>query len=144
MSARLLIVDDEIEIREMLSRHFRLLGYEAHLAGDGQEAIDVLNNKRIDIIVSDIMMPVMDGVALLRAVRRQFPMTKVIMITGYITLENALACMRNGAETCVFKPLSDLKELDDAVNAAIVSLKRWQDKLLTLRGMKTMEGQPTA
>ena len=135
---------DEIEIREMLSRHFRLLGYEAHLAGDGQEAIDVLNNKRIDIIVSDIMMPVMDGVALLRAVRRQFPMTKVIMITGYITLENALACMRNGAETCVFKPLSDLKELDDAVNAAIVSLKRWQDKLLTLRGMKTMEGQATA
>ena len=136
MSAHLLIVDDEAEIREMLSRHFRLLGYEVDLAGNGREALEVLAVKRVEIVISDIMMPELDGVALLQEIRSHYPMVRVIMITGYVTLDNALACMRNQADTCVFKPLNDLTELDQAVQRALDGLKRWQRKLRDLQGMK--------
>ena len=136
MSAHLLIVDDEVEIREMLSRHYRLMGYEVDLAANGRDALEVLAAKRVDVVISDIMMPEMDGVALLQEIRNQYPMVRAIMITGYVTLENALACMRYQAETCVFKPLEDLTELDSAVTVALEHLRLWQQKLRDLQGMK--------
>jgi len=136
MSARLLIVDDEVEIREMLSRHYRLMGYEVDLAANGRDALEVLAAKRIDVVISDIMMPEMNGVDLLKAIREQYPMLRVIMITGYVTLDNALACMRHQADTCVFKPLDDLSELDSAVGLALDGLRQWQQKLRDLQGMK--------
>ena len=107
MNARLLIVDDEAEIRDMLSRHFRYLGFQVDTACDGIEAMEKLAEARTEVIISDIVMPRMNGVELLRAVRQQYPMIHTIMITGYMTLENALGCMRHGADTCVFKPLED-------------------------------------
>ena len=136
MKGRLLVVDDEREIREMLSRHFRMLGYRVELAGNGHEALGLLEQKRIDVVISDIRMPEMDGVSLLREIRRQYPMMHVIMITGYVTLENALACMRNQADTCVFKPFKDLSELEEAVQTAMEALARWTRKFHELQGMK--------
>ena len=136
MKGKLLIVDDEREICEMLSRHFRMMGYEVALAGNGREALEVLAERRTDVVISDIRMPEMDGVSLLREVRRQYPMTHVIMITGYVSFENALACMRNQADTCVFKPLNDLTELEQAVEDAMVGLARWNHKFRELQGMK--------
>ena len=136
MKARLLIVDDEAGVREMLSRHFRFLGYQVDTASDGNEALRKLAEARTEVVISDIVMPEMDGVELLRAIRRQYPMTHVIMVTGYVTLENALACMRHGADTCIFKPLEDLAELEEAVVLAVGSLKQWQEKLQGLVAMK--------
>jgi DNA-binding NtrC family response regulator len=137
--ATLLIVDDEIEIREMLSRHFRLQKFNVELAGNGREALAILEQKRIDIVISDIMMPEMGGVELLRNIRQHYSMVRVIMITGYVTLENALACMRVGAQSCVFKPFADFDELDEEIGLAMTWLCKWQDKLRTLQGMKTAD-----
>ncbi len=135
MKARLLIVDDEIEICEMLSRHFRYLGFHVDTASDGIEALEKLAKARTEVVISDIVMPQMDGVELLRTIRQQYPMIHTIMITGYVTLENALACMRHGADTCVFKPLEDLTELEEAVEFAVGRLKRWHEKLRMLQAM---------
>ena len=135
MSAKLLIVDDETEIREMLSRHFQYLGFQVETACDGIEAIEKLAQARTEVIVSDIVMPRMNGVELLRIVRQQYPMIHSIMVTGYVTLDNALSCMRLGADTCVFKPLEDLTELESAVDVAVSRLKRWQEKLKILQTM---------
>ena len=140
MKGCLLVVDDEAALREMLARHFRLLGYSVEMAANGREALGVLERKRIDVVVSDICMPEMDGVALLREVRRQYPMVRVIMITGYVTLENALACMRNQADTCIFKPIQDMGELESAVETAMESLSRWNRKFRELQGMKPKGG----
>ncbi len=136
MAVRLLVVDDETDIREMLSRHYRFKGFEVDLAENGREALEILSGKRIEIVISDIKMPVMDGVDLLREIRIHYPMVRIIMITGYVTLDNALACMGRGAETLVFKPLLELKELDDAVFRALEGLKAWQKKLQDLQQMK--------
>ncbi len=143
MKARLLIVDDEPEIREMLSRHFRYLGFQVDTASDGIEALEKLAKARTEVIISDIVMPQMDGVELLRTIRQQYPMIHTIMITGYVTLENALASMRHGADTCVFKPLEDLTELEEAVEFAVGRLKRWQEKLRMLQAMNpAVSGDP--
>ena len=143
MNARLLIVDDEIEICEMLSRHFRYLGFHVETASDGIEALEKLAKARTEVIISDIVMPQMDGVELLRTIRQQYPMIHTIMITGYVTLENALACMRHGADTCVFKPLEDLTELEEAVEFAVGRLKRWHEKLRMLQAMNpAVSGDP--
>lgn len=137
MSARhLLLVDDEAGIRDSLGRHFRLAGYEVETACDGLEACEKLAKVPYRVVVSDIMMPRMDGIELLRLVRQEYPMTRTVMITGYVSLENALACVRLGADTCVFKPFRDLEELDAAVEAAFVYHEQWERKLLELRGLK--------
>ena len=137
---KLLIVDDELEICQMLERHFRYLGYEVETAGNGVEALRRLELSKIDVIISDIVMPDMDGIDLLRKVREQYPMVHTIMITGYVTLEHGLACMRHGADTCVFKPLEDLGELEEAVEKAVESLRSWQEKLKSLRSAKMISG----
>ena len=133
--SRILVVDDEEEIREMLARHFRLLDHDVAVSANGAEALEHLARNKVDIVISDIRMPVLDGIGLLRAMRDQYPMVRVIMTTGYVNLESALACMRNRAETVVFKPFTDLGELELAVDRAREWLDRWQRKLSELRVM---------
>lgn len=136
MIRRLLIVDDEQPIRDSLARHFRFAGMETETACDGEDALEKLSTAPFRVVVSDIIMPRMDGTGLLRRIRQEFPMTRVVMITGYVTLENALACLQLGADTCVFKPFEDLAELDAAVEAAFAFHEMWERKLLQLRGLK--------
>jgi CheY-like chemotaxis protein len=136
MSARLLVVDDEDQICEMLSRHFRYLGYTVSTAANGLQALSILNETKVDVLVSDIMMPTMTGVELLKQVRAEFPMIRPIMITGHITLDNALACIRYGADSCIFKPLTDLALLERAVSDAVTRNRYWMNILRELRGLK--------
>jgi DNA-binding NtrC family response regulator len=137
MKASILIVDDEQEIRDMLSRHYRFMGYRILTAGSVDEAIAILNGEVVQIVISDIMMPGKSGTELLSVIHDNYPMIRVIMITGFVTLENALACMRKGADTCIFKPLGELEELDDAVERVYSWHLRWKEKLHSLQKMKT-------
>jgi DNA-binding NtrC family response regulator len=136
MNRRLLVVDDETPIRDSLARHYRFAGMEAETAQDGEDALEKLSRIPYRVVVSDILMPRLDGIGLLRRIRQEFPMTRMVMIPGYVTLENALACLKLGADTCVFKPFEDLSELDAAVEAAFAFHERWERKLLELRGMR--------
>lgn len=135
MSIRVLIVDDEPEICSSLARRYRLKGYEVDTACGGSEALEQLETRPYQVVVSDISMPGIDGIELLRMIKRDYPMTQVIMMTGYVTLENGLACLRHGAYTCIFKPLEDLTELDGAIEALIAHLQHWERKLLQLKGL---------
>lgn len=144
MKVQLLVVDDEPELRETLRRHYRLQGYDVAVAENGREALEVMARQRVDLVVSDIQMPEMDGITLLRTIRDEYPMVHVIMITGYVCLENVLACMRKGADTCVFKPLTDFQELDAAVQRAVDSLQRWLRILNELRGLNPEAAGSTA
>ncbi|MGM0419055.1 MAG: response regulator [Thermodesulfobacteriota bacterium] len=134
--ARILVVDDEEEIRNSLSRHFEFDGYEVETAANGIKALEALEKKRFEVVITDIMMPEMNGVELLKHIRNDYPMTHSIVITGYVTMDNLLAALRYRADTCIFKPLEDMSELDDAVIKAVEDLKKWQKKLKELKGMK--------
>lgn len=136
MKVRILVVDDEQEIREMVRRHFRFLGFHVDVADNGRAALETMSGQRYDIVISDIMMPEMTGTDMLREVRKQYPMTHVIMMTGYVTLDNALTCMRLGADTLVLKPLEDLGELEAAVERAVDAVSRWLTLLRKLQELK--------
>jgi two-component system response regulator MprA len=135
-----MIVDDEEAIRDSLARHYRLAGYQVETACDGLDALGKMAKIPCRVVVSDIMMPRLDGIGMLRVFRKEYPMTRTIMISGFVSLGNALACMKLGAETCIFKPFEDLSELDRDVEAAFAFHERWETKLLELRGLKGQSG----
>ncbi len=141
MSERVLIVDDEEDIGSMLQRHFRFEGYEVDTAICGDEALEALEKTNYDIVISDIMMPGMTGIELLKIVRRDFPFVKMIMMTGFVKLEFALEALKLGAETMVLKPFPDLVELEQAVTRAMEHSKMWKAKLKGLQALKDKEGQ---
>ena len=134
--AGILIVDDEEEIRNTLSRHFQFEGYNTYTAENGLKALEILKSARMEVVITDIIMPKMDGIELLREIRKQYPMIHTIVITGYVTLDNLLAAFRLGADTCIFKPILDMSELENAVDRAIEQLATWQKKLRELQGLK--------
>lgn len=137
MTIHILIVDDEPDIRSMLSRHLRFSGYSVDEAENGRDALEKMAKRKTDIVITDIMMPVMDGVDLLRNIQKHYPLTRRIVITGYVTLENALSCLRQGADTFILKPLEDLGELDEAVERSVRTVAHWVELLKKLSGMKT-------
>jgi YesN/AraC family two-component response regulator len=136
MKGNLLIVDDEQEIREMLARHFTFEDYKVFHAADGQEALELLGTIKIDVVISDIVMPKMTGVEMLEVISQEYPMIRVIMMTGYVTQSHLLKCMQFHADTVIFKPLDDLKEIENSVERCFDSLSRWKDKLKVLQGLK--------
>ena len=140
MKPCLLIVDDEQDIRDMLSRHFRYLDYTVLTAENGIDALRTLASEHIDVVVTDIKMPGMDGIQLLRELRSQYPTIHTIMMTGFVNQENVLTCMRVGADCCVFKPFDDLSELDAAVRRAVEAIERWIATLHGLIELKNKQG----
>ncbi len=110
MNTSILIVDDEQEIRDSLSEVLTDEGYLTYTAENGKVALTMLEDLHYDIIISDIKMPELDGVALLQKVKEQAPDTFVILITSYGSTETAIEAMRHGAIDYVLKPL-DFDEL---------------------------------
>ena len=128
-SATILVVDDEVEIQQLLRRHFTFAGHVVHLAGNGMEALELLGRHRVDVVVSDIVMPEMGGVELLEHMRAAHPLVRAVMMTGYVTQQNILACMRLGADSCVFKPFETLDKLDEALDRSLRMIAHWLEVL---------------
>ena len=135
MKVDILIVDDEKAIRESLARRYSFKGWSVDTAENGEDALNKMKETSYKIIISDIVMPVMNGVELLKVIRSDYPSTKAIMITGHVTLSHAVNCMRYGAFDMVFKPI-DLTVLDDSVKEVLGFLDKWENRLSNLVGMK--------
>ena len=135
MEIKILVVDDEQEITELLVRHFTFKGYDISGVNDPLKAIKMIENDNYHVVISDIVMPDMDGIELLKRIKAHNGGIKVIMITGYVTLHNVLSAMRNGAENVFFKPLKDLESLEAAVDDAIDNIGMWQNILKELRAL---------
>lgn len=83
MKSKILIVDDEEEVCNVLSEQLRLHGYATEVAGSGQEALEILKREAFDLIITDVRMPQMDGVELLQKVSKLYPDIAKILLTGY-------------------------------------------------------------
>lgn len=105
MKTRILIVDDEVDALELMEELFQKNGYETYTARNGVEALNILREIEVDIMISDIFMPEMDGMALLDAVRKKYPDISIIMITAHGTIETAVEAMKKGAKDYILKPL---------------------------------------
>lgn len=102
-----MVVDDEPLVRCSLSELLTLAGYAVSTAEDGKQALALLETYEADIVVSDIKMPNMDGMQLVRQLRANHPNTPIILMTGYGSIESAVQAMREGAYDYITKPIVD-------------------------------------
>lgn len=119
----LLLVDDSEEILMALEAAFLDSPYEVIVTTNPLKAYSIIENQHVDLVVSDIEMPNMTGIELLRKIKAYNGMIRVIIITGYITVNNTLNVFRYGAEDLFFKPVN-LREVRGAVDAAARRLDR--------------------
>ena len=101
----LLVVDDEASNLESLERIFAREGLTVLAAKDGKDALEVVRKRRIDVVLTDLMMPGISGVDLLKAVKQLSPETETVVMTAYGTVEAAVEAMREGAYDFITKPL---------------------------------------
>jgi FixJ family two-component response regulator len=123
---RVLIVDDEEGIRDLLVNEFSKAEYEVFSAINGEDAIAKIKTEKVNIIITDMKMPKIDGIDLLKVVKDESPETEVIVITGHATIDNALGAMRNGAYDFVQKPFN----IDELLALADKAIEKNELKIL--------------
>jgi PAS domain S-box-containing protein len=114
----LLVVDDEVSITITLGELLRREGYRVNTANSGAEATDLISRNDYDLVIVDLHMGGIDGMTVLDRLRRQSPLTPGIVLTGYPTLDSAVAAMRQGVDDYLVKP-SDLDDLRLAVQRGL-------------------------
>ena len=119
---RILVVDDAEDTLEILRRNLISQGYEVDTAASVADAIGVLSTKQVDLVVTDFKMPGASGLDLVRHVRENLRDTEVMMITGYPSVEGAVAAVKTGAEDYLAKPFTD-DELFAAARRALTRLE---------------------
>ena len=121
---RLLLVDDEDRFRSTLSKRLAEKGIVAEAASNGVEALKVVKEKPVDIIVLDIKMPEMDGIETLRHVKKLNPEIEVILLTGHANIESAVEGMRLGAHDYLMKPCDIEQLLEKIITAYNIRIAR--------------------
>jgi DNA-binding NtrC family response regulator len=104
------LVDDEVEFVETLVKRLRKRKVNTAAVGSGEEALQVLKQTPVDVVVLDVKMPGMDGIETLREIKKISPLVEVIMLTGHANMEVAIEGMELGAFDYLMKPM-DIDEL---------------------------------
>jgi signal transduction histidine kinase len=122
---KLLLVDDEADIREVLTLALTDIGYLVETANSGTTALPLFLKSRPPIVITDIKMPGMDGIELLRRIKTADPETEVIMITGHGDLDLAIMSLKNEATDFITKPIN--------VDALEIALRRAEERIVLRR-----------
>ena len=107
---KIMLIDDEERYLSTTSRLLERRGYDAVTASSGAEALAKLGSSHIHVVILDVKMPGMDGMEILQAIKRDFPLVEVIMLTGHGTIEQAIEGLEAGASDYLVKPV-DIDEL---------------------------------
>jgi two-component system response regulator HydG len=108
---RILIVDDSVSTLEVLKRNLTTAGYQVFTASGVSAAIEILEQTRLDLVITDLKMPNVSGMDLVRHISENFRDTEVMMITGYPSIEGAVEAVKTGAEEFLAKPFTDTELL---------------------------------
>ncbi len=128
----IMIIDDEEDILEMLSDVIQRWGYLPIIARDGEDALKKFKEVDVDLVLSDIRMPKIDGISLLERIKRIRPQTVVILLTGYPSIESAVRAMKDGAFDYLTKPIN-LDELH-------VKIERGLERMRLNRSLSFLKG----
>jgi len=125
---RILVVDDQPAFRRLLVRVLTDDGYEVRDARHGRAALELARKAPFDVVLSDIRMPVMDGRALLTALKKEMPATVVLLITAHGSVPDAVDAMKQGAFDYLSKPLDDPEQLRMVVARAMSHRREQSDE----------------
>lgn len=129
MAEKILVVDDELNMRLVLKALLNKEGYDVATASDGIEALKVLKAGGVQVVVTDLKMPKLDGVGLLERVIRDYPSTPVIIITAHGTIATAVDALKKGAFDYITKPF-ERDELKNTIHKAIRTRRLNEEELL--------------
>jgi len=116
----IMVIDDEPDVLMMIERVLRLEDYDVSTSTDGKQAIEKLQEKTFDLVITDIRMPKMDGLEVIRQVKAFDPSIEVIVLSGYATMENAIEALKDGgAFHFVLKPLNDIDSFYHIISQAL-------------------------
>jgi CheY-like chemotaxis protein len=123
--ARILIADDEESMRQLVARAIAMDGHETITAEDGAEALEILvqNNGAFDLLLTDIKMPVMDGIALALAARRDFPKLTILLMTGFADQRERASGLDAIVHDVITKPFA-VADIRTAVADALASRRQ--------------------
>jgi len=113
-----LIVDDDPDVLSMLERLLKKLEYNPLVAQNGEEAVQIIDSNKIDVVVSDLVMPEMDGMELLKRVKSRKGDIPFLMITGHPTIETAVEAIKKGAYDYLTKPFQ-VEEVQIKIDRAL-------------------------
>ncbi|MCB9762634.1 MAG: response regulator [Alphaproteobacteria bacterium] len=130
---RVLVVDDELEIVELLGEYLRARGLEVHVAADGEAALSLLEQRRVDAVITDLRMPGIDGLELLRHLRERGEPIAVLLMTGYGSIDSAVAALKQGAQDYILKPFR-LRKVHGALLRAVEQVRK-ERETIQLRGV---------
>lgn len=102
----ILVVDDELLIRDLLYDFFSGHGWDIAVAESGQKALEILRNRRVDLVLTDIKMPEMDGLTLASEVRENHPDVPIVVMTGYPSVDTAVTALRAKVADYIIKPFN--------------------------------------
>jgi len=129
----ILVIDDEVELGNMIVMTLKTKGYEAEFCSDPLLALQKIQSFKYQLVITDIRMPKLDGLEVLKQVKKISQFIEVVMVTGFSSLELALECLEMGALDFLFKPFEDIQEIYDTVEAAIRKIHKWR-KILAKAG----------
>ena len=137
--ACILVVDDSADTLELIQRNLALQGYDVHTSQGAADALALLDAMAVDLVVTDVRMPGLSGIDLIREVRQRHPGIELVVITGYATIQGAVEALQLGAWDYLAKPFTD-EELFQAVRRALarrpaVARPRREGALIEFHGL---------
>ncbi len=121
----ILHVDDDRQLTDIVDARLTSHGYEVTALHDPTKAMDRLVDGAFRVVLLDVAMPGLHGMQLLRQIKAFDGGIQVIILTGLLTMTTVLESMRAGAEACIFKPVTDIEPLLDAISKSFDKLDRW-------------------
>jgi DNA-binding NtrC family response regulator len=135
---KMMLVDDEERFLATTRKLLAKKGYEALTAASGSEALETLMNRNIHVVILDVKMPGMDGIATLKEIKHRFPLVEVIMLTGHATVESAVDGLKSGATDYLMKPVG-VDELVQKAEEAFAKRLRLDEKIRMAQARKFMK-----
>jgi len=138
MEMKMMLVDDEERFLSTTKKLLAKKGYDVLTATSGGEALEKLRSSNVHVVILDVKMPGMDGIAALREIKRQFPTIEVIMLTGHATVESAIDGLKTGATDYLMKP-TDIDEIIEKAEEAFMKRQNLEEKIRVARMRKIVK-----
>ncbi len=135
---KMMLVDDEPRFLSTTQKLLKKHGYDAITATSGAEALKTLSLQTVHVVILDVKMPGMDGIAALREIKRQFPLIEVIMLTGHATVESAIDGLKAGATDYLMKP-ADVADVIAKAEQAFEKRQQLEEKIRMARSRRFMK-----
>jgi DNA-binding NtrC family response regulator len=140
MSEKILLVDDEKDFLDVMSERIEARGMEVSTADSAAQALEKVESGGFDAIILDLMMPGMDGLEALKAIKKKNPDLQVVLLTGHATVEKGIEAMKLGAMDFIEKP-ADLDKLTDIIKKAqarkmVIIERKMEEKMKQIIGTK--------